>query len=111
VDYFQTRTLEQSPDGSCTNAASYNLARCHETLGILAEAEAAVVNVASIGRCISPCVDIGLPAFATLFGAQRQSQFDAAAELYRAGNSPQRHGDLVRARRLENAQSESPLQP
>lgn len=34
IDYFQKRTLDASPDGPWTHGATYNLARCHEALGI-----------------------------------------------------------------------------
>ncbi len=33
IDWFQKRTIDATPDGPLNDGASYNIARCHETMG------------------------------------------------------------------------------
>ncbi len=67
ASWLKDRYLDHYPDGSWTNGARYNLARCYEALG----------------------------------------KFDDARQLYMIDESPQRYGNLLRARALEGHSSES----
>jgi hypothetical protein len=77
IDYFQDRTLEDSPDGPWTYGARYNLARTYE-------AQAAELT--------------DEPDEAA---ALRQK----AIELLENDSSPQEHGNRLRAARLKSLQT------
>jgi hypothetical protein len=103
--YFKERSLERKDSSPLAALAKLNLARTHERIGDLLDQTAREFNGFARELVEVPFVVPG-SLIANGLSSAATEQRATAVNLYESDHSPQRHGSLIRARRL-SAKSES----
>ncbi len=101
-DYFQARTLEAFPKGPWTHGARYNLARGHERLAEFYQRLLREGSGAEIPEVLEDLIADPDHLDKALLRQRQIEHLQQARRLYEEedDDSPQRHGNLLRARRL-----------
>ena len=105
LNHFEARTLKAAPDGPWTHGARYNLARTHEAIGQslrrLRESSKGPTDPIEVPTVLLSLFDDKTSVKPDELARVEAQHIQKAKTLYEADDSPQQHGNRLRAKLIQ----------